>query len=106
MEPILSELVGKLEKAHRDRLVSVVLYGSAAVAGGKDRLSDFNVLCVLKDVTPDELRSSEPVFHWWREQGNPAPLLLSEQEVHTSTDCFAIEFHDMAEAARCCTART
>ena len=26
---------------------------------------------------------------------NPAPLLLSEHEVRTSTDCFAIEFHDI-----------
>ena len=27
--------------------------------------------------------------------GNPAPLLLTEHEMRTSTDCFAIEFHDI-----------
>jgi hypothetical protein len=97
MESILSELVSKLQKAHRDRLVSVILYGSAAAAGGQDRLSDFNVLSVLKDVTTEDLRNAEPVFHWWRQQKNPAPILLSEQEVRTSTDCFPMEFHDMRE---------
>ena len=38
---------------------------------------------------------SEDVFRWWREQGNPSPLLLTEHELVTSTDCFAIEFHDI-----------
>jgi len=41
------------------------------------------------------LSDSEAIFRWWREQGSPSPLLLSEQEVETSTDCFAIEFSDM-----------
>jgi hypothetical protein len=100
MERILSELVDKLRSAHGDNhLVSVVLYGSAAV-DHKDRFSDFNVLCVLKQVTPAELRRSEPVFRWWREMRNPAPLLLSETELHTSTDAFPIEFHDIKEGHR------
>ena len=40
------------------------------------------------------------LFRSWRELGNPAPLLLSEQEVRTSTDCFPIEFHDIKERRR------
>jgi hypothetical protein len=93
----LKELVSKLERAHHDRLVSVILYGSGALPGGQDRLSDFNVLCVLKELTVDDLRNSEPVFHWWRQQNNPSPLLLSEDEVRSSTDCFPMEFHDLRE---------
>ena len=58
------------------------------------------MLCVLTRVTPAELADSEPIFKWWREQGNPSPLLLSEEEVRTSTDCFPIEFHDMQERRR------
>ena len=97
MEPILSELVERLKKAHGGRLVSVILYGSAALPEGKDKYSDYNVLCVLQQVTPDELEDAEPVFRWWREKQNPSPLLLSEREVVTSTDCFPIEFHDIKE---------
>lgn len=91
------ELVQKLHKAHQDKLVSVVLYGSAAIPGTKDRLSDFNILCILKEVTPDELRATEPIFRWWREMKNPSPLLLSVDELQTSTDCFPMEFHDIQE---------
>jgi hypothetical protein len=100
MEQILSELVARLEKAHTTALVSVVLYGSAAADEGKDQQSDFNVLCVLRQVRPMELEASEPIFRWWREKRNPSPLLLSVEEVRASTDCFPIEFHDMKERHR------
>jgi hypothetical protein len=95
MEGKLNELVERLKKAHEDRLVSVVLYGSGAGENHSTKFSDLNILCVLSQVTPLEMGQSEPVFRWWREQGNPSPLLLSEHEVATSTDCFPIEFHDM-----------
>jgi len=97
---LLKELVAKLEHAFSDRLVSVVLYGSAAAPDRADRLSDLNVLCVLKDVMPRELMEGEPVLNWWRQQGQPWPLLMSEQEVHNSADSFPIEFHDMKERRR------
>ncbi|HUS06239.1 MAG TPA: hypothetical protein VMZ52_08085 [Bryobacteraceae bacterium] len=97
MERILSELVEKLQKAHQEKLVSVVLYGSAVTQESRDRFSDFNVLCVLTQITPVELAGSEPVFRWWREMKNPAPLMLSQEEVRTSSDCFPIEFHDIKE---------
>ncbi|HEY1343108.1 MAG TPA: nucleotidyltransferase domain-containing protein [Bryobacteraceae bacterium] len=95
MEKALDQLVDRLKKAHGERLVSVVLYGSAASGDHQAAFSDLNVLCVLADVTPEAMRSSEEIFRWWREQGSPAPLLLSENEMMESTDCFAIEFHDM-----------
>src|SRR4051812_30032637 len=93
----LDQIVEKLRKALDVRLVSVVLYGSAATGDHSEKFSDYNVLCVLTKISPDELRAVEPVFGWWREQGNPSPLLLTEHELETSTDCFAIEFHDIRE---------
>lgn len=95
MDKLLNQLVGKLQDAFSDRLVSVVLYGSAATGDRQEKFSDYNVLCVLTQITRRELSASEPVFRWWREQGSPAPLLLTEDEVRTCTDCFAIEFHDI-----------
>lgn len=92
---ILTQLVEKLQKAYGDRLVSVVLYGSAVSGNNHSRFSDYNILCVLDRITPSEMAQSEDVFRWWREQGSPSPLLLTEQEVATSTDCFAIEFRDI-----------
>jgi predicted nucleotidyltransferase len=100
MERILKELVDRLTKAYQDRLVSVVLYGSAAVGDHHGRFSDLNVFCVLKQLTPRELGEGESVFRWWREKGNPSPLLMSRDEVARSTDCFPIEFRDMKERRR------
>lgn len=95
MEKVLEQLVAKLQEAFGDRLVSVVLYGSAAASDHQPKFSDYNVLCVLSQLTRSELAASEPIFQWWRGQGSPSPLLLSEAEVTGSTDCFAIEFHDI-----------
>lgn len=100
MERLLSQLVERLKHAYEDRLVSVILYGSAASGDHHGRFSDLNVLCVLREVTPRELAEAGSIFRWWREHDNPAPLLLSEQEVRTSTDCFPIEFHDVQERHR------
>src|SRR6266849_10077699 len=99
MEQKLQELVDRLRQAQQDRLLSVILYGSAATGDHHAEFSDLNVLCVLTQITPVELAACEPVFKWWRD-GNPAPLLMSEEEVRDSTDCFPIEFHDMQERRR------
>jgi hypothetical protein len=95
MDKVVQELVEKLQKGYGDRLVSVVLYGSGAASDRQEQYSDYNILCVLNRVTTRELNDSEPIFRWWRHLGNPSPLLLSEEEVASSTDCFAIEFRDI-----------
>jgi predicted nucleotidyltransferase len=96
----LDPLVEKLRKALGPDLISVVLYGSAATGEHDEKFSDFNVLCVLTRIEPVQLAATETIFRWWRQRGNPAPLLLTEHEVRTSTDCFPIEFHDIKEHHR------
>ncbi|HUQ92310.1 MAG TPA: hypothetical protein VM120_11570 [Bryobacteraceae bacterium] len=97
---LLEQLTSRATNAFGNRLVAVILYGSGASDDYDGDYSDLNILCVLTKVTTTELRDSERVFHWWRELGNPSPLLLSDEEVRTSTDCFPIEFHDMKERRR------
>jgi predicted nucleotidyltransferase len=96
----LDQIVERLKSALDDRLVSVILYGSAATGDLQQGYSDVNVLCVLSEITPRELHAVAPVFRWWRGLGNPAPLLLTRHEFKTSTDCFAIEFRDIREQHR------
>ena len=95
MDKVIEQLVEKLRKAYGERLVSVVLYGSAVAGDHHQGFSDYNVLCVLTEITPRELADGTDIFRWWRENGNPSPLLLTEREVATSSDCFAIEFRDI-----------
>lgn len=100
MDRQLSDLVARMKTAFGEHLVSVVLYGSAAMGDWDERASDLNVLCVLDRLSPAELSASEPVFRLWRAQGNPPPLLLTDEEVRTSTDCFPMEFEDMKKHRR------
>ena len=100
MEKKLSELVERLKSAFGDKLVSIILYGSAAMDDWDQGSSDLNILCVLSHLSPGELAVAVSVFHFWRAQGNPPPLLLTSDEVHRSTDCFPMEFHDMKEHRR------
>ncbi len=100
MEKQLDELVRKLGNAFGDRIVSVILYGSAAAGDWQERASDLNVLCVLKTVSVAEIKLADPVFQWWEKQGNLPPVLMTEKEVTHSTDCFPIEFHDIQERRR------
>jgi predicted nucleotidyltransferase len=100
MEKQLDGLVERLKEAFGDRIVSVVLYGSAAAGDWQERASDLNILCVLSSISVTEIKSAAPVFQWWGKQGNTPPVLLTEDEVRHSTDCFPIEFHDILERRR------
>jgi predicted nucleotidyltransferase len=100
MEKRLNQLVDKLKQAHGANLVSVILYGSAAAGDYQGAISDLNVFCSLRQVGIDELRKSEKIVQWWRDLGNPSPLLMTPDEIRRSADCFPIEFHDMQERRR------
>jgi hypothetical protein len=100
MERLLAVLVNRLVREYGDSLISVILYGSAAAGDHHSRYSDLNVLCLLSKLTPEELEKSGPIFRWWRELGNPAPLLMTEEEARSSADCFPIEFADMRECRK------
>src|SRR5258706_6784666 len=95
IDKLLAQLVERLKKAYGDRLVSLMLYGSAASEHHHDKFSHLNILCVLTRITTQELEHSEQIFRWWQEQDSPPPLLLREEEGMTSTDCVPIEFHDI-----------
>ena len=55
MEKLLTQLIGKLQKAYGERLISVVLYGSAAAGDHNADFSDINILCILSEISPREL---------------------------------------------------
>jgi predicted nucleotidyltransferase len=101
MEGKLTELVNRLKEAAGKNLESVVLYGSAASGAYKPGTSDLNVLCTLVTMDVHELQLLAPVMHWWtREQKEPPPLFFLTEELHRSTDVFAIESLDIKRAHR------
>ncbi len=100
LEKQTTDLVGRLSGQLKEQLASVILYGSAAMEDWQESSSDINVLCVVEKLSSSELSRCEPIFQWWKGLGHPAPLLLTADEVRTSTDCFPMEFHDMRDHRR------
>lgn len=100
MDHLLDELVTKLKAAYGSDLLSVVLYGSAASSDYHEKHSDLNVLCILRRVGLAELERAEPALRWWVKGGQPAPLLMSEEEIRDGADVFPIEFLDIKEHYR------
>lgn len=100
MEPLLEELVSRLKEAYAADLISVILYGSAAASDHHSQHSDYNVLCALRRVGLADLRRGQKAIQWWTKKKQPAPLLLSMEEIRCSDDVFPIEYLDVQQAHR------
>jgi hypothetical protein len=99
-EQQLTELVTRLKKAAESNLLSVILYGSAATDEFHPKHSDLNVLCILRDLSREELSKLHAPSTWWTKKGHPAPLFFTLDELHHSADIFAIELLDIKAARR------
>jgi predicted nucleotidyltransferase len=99
-EQLLRELVTKLRGASGENLLSVILYGSAATEEFHPRHSDLNVLCIMGDLSREELSKLQAPSTWWAKKGHPAPLFFTLNELYHSADIFAIELLDIKAARR------
>jgi hypothetical protein len=94
--PLLSELTDKLGAAAGETLVAVVLYGSAARGDFHDRISDFNVLIVLRDLELPSLAALGAPVAWWLRKQQPMPRIFSPAVIAEAADVFPIEFLDIS----------
>ncbi len=81
------------------RLVSFLLYGSAARTGVAQP-ADVNTLIICDAADEALFDALEPVVTRWVAGGEPAPLVVSAREWRESADAFAIEYADMRDAYR------
>jgi hypothetical protein len=102
----IKELVEQLKTSHGENLVSIVLYGSGAQPSANQRLDDShnaetgnkNILVVLDQITPAELRHAHGAAERWRAAGNPLPVYFTSAEIENSADVFPVEFIDLSHA--------
>lgn len=87
----------ELERIYGEELQAVVLYGSAAGSDFSRKFSDYNLFCVLREVTPATLSRSNRVVQKWIRKGNPAPHFFEPTHIERSLDVFPIEFLDMLD---------
>ncbi len=98
MNHYFADFIDDLRSTHRDNLVSVVLYGSAAAGDFVPRQSDYNILVALKKIGPADLRNAQACIREWTRLGNPVPVYFTESELQNAADVFPIEFHQMTVA--------
>jgi predicted nucleotidyltransferase len=92
------EFSRRLVEIYGDELVAVGLYGSAARGEFREASSDLNVLVILRDLDAERLRRGSSLAREWVENGNPPPLMFSEEEWRGSADAFPIEYTDIADS--------
>jgi len=97
METALNELLEKFDQGiGQSRGLGRALLCSAAAGDHHEGFADLNVfMCAGSGDTPATSSNPSRSSAGGAKKTIPAPLLLSEHEVQTSTDCFAIEFHDI-----------
>ena len=77
------------------KLLSVVLYGSAAAGDHAGDRSDVNLLAVTHPLGQADLLGLSKAVMPWVKQGNPAPLFLTQEHLSDFVDVFPIEIMDM-----------
>lgn len=82
------------------RLVSLLVYGSAARAGPESARGSINTLLIADGVDERLFTTLAPIVAHWERGGHPPPIILSESEWHASADAFAIEYEDIRAAHR------
>ena len=100
-EDKLQQLVGRLQSACGNNLVSVVLYGSAAREDFHETYSDVNLLVVVQQLNATAMTALVPVVTWWaHEEKLQPPMIMTRQELEESADVFAIELLDIKTTHR------
>ena len=100
MKHHFSNFIDDLRSSHRDNLVSVVLYGSAAAGDFVPDQSDYNILVALKKIGPKDLRNAQACIREWTRLGHPVPAYFTVSELQNAADVFPIEFHQMSVARK------
>lgn len=91
------EFAHELENIYSAELKSVVLYGSAAGGEHSKKFSDYNIFCVLSNISPAMLSRSNSIVRKWIKNGNPPPHFFGPAHIERSLDVFPMEFMDMLD---------
>ena len=83
-----------------DDLVSLVLYGSRAAGDHLEDYSDTNLMALVKQLGVLQLGKISKAVAAWMKQGNPPPLLLTQDHLREYADVFPIEISDIYENHR------
>ena len=96
----LDNFAQEITKALGPRLISLLLYGSAARDGSGADASNMNTLLIVDGVERDLFAPLVVPVRQWVAAGHPPPIILTEREWRDSADAFPIEYDDIREGHR------
>lgn len=99
-KPTVDDFARDVARALGDRLVTLLLYGSAARGAHVPARADVNTLLLCDSVDDDLFIRLEAPVRAWTRAGHPAPLILTEREWREAADAFPIEYQDIRDAHR------
>ena len=96
----LDNFAQDMTKALGPRLVSLLLYGSAARDGAGADASSMNTLLIVDNADRDLYAPLAAPVRQWAGAGHPPPIILTDREWRDSADAFPIEYDDIRAAHR------
>ncbi|TMB01725.1 MAG: hypothetical protein E6J70_07850 [Deltaproteobacteria bacterium] len=100
VEAQIAAFTRDVQAALGDRLVSLVLYGSAVGDDWVTQRSDLNVAVVVPRVTLDVLEALVPVIARWRRKRLALPLVADREYLESARDAFPMELDDICRHHR------
>ena len=94
-EEYLQEFVTGLQSVLEGKLLSAVLYGSAATGEAYSPESDLNVLVVLKEFSLSDISGLKNIIRRGWKHARIMPVFWTEGEFKNSLDVFPVEFLEM-----------
>ena len=100
LEKVENVFVPLVKEVFSDKLVSVILYGSAVKGRFTNKISDVNVLILIAEDSPDEvifLGKKTARLIW---KNRITPLILTVSEFINSADVFPMEYLDIRHSRK------
>lgn len=94
---ITTNLIEKLKEIFKEKLVSVLLYGSCAGNECENEYSDINLIVVIENLQAIDLKNAKPALKDFMKTDNPLPLFMDEDEWFNSCDVYPIEYSDIKD---------
>lgn len=97
---IISGLIQNLKEIFKERLISVILYGSCANDECENEFSDINIIVVIDNLLAVDLKNANPGLNDFMKTKNPLPLFMDKDEWFNSCDVYPIEYSDIKDRYR------
>ena len=97
VQAVLRRFIGEVRKTAEGQVEGIILYGSLVRGDYVAGRSNVNIFLLVKNFSHDFLTGCGKYQHRWSKQNIVTPLLMTEQELVTSSGLFPLEYLEIKE---------